>query len=319
MKRAAAWLLACLMVLTLPGCGTKNTVGPENGVSDMPLEAILDQLLEKSQLHPGAMFESRVTNRQETAYAIGARDFTQAYEDVLCYSPMIGTSPFALLLFRLSTGADAAAFVQYLRDTADPDHWTYMHADFVDTAVNGRVVLFVMAALKMCPQDQREALLAAFRDTDPMAYDPADYVEAGQSMVLLDGVAIKDLMGEVQTDCPFLTEPAQPLTERTTAEWGLGSMEATAVTDSCVTGDLTGESPYLCGMVRLRDDTALQRFTALLHTALTEALPGGTALIVYKSDVVGFCVSCDAMRAYDATAVMTRRYGMADYTGNFTK
>jgi len=306
-----------LMAVYLPACGAKTRIVPENGVSDMPLEAVLDQMLERAEVHLGSWFDARVPTPAQAAYAMGMDGFTQTYEDALIYEPVISTTSFVLLLFRLDSGGDTGAFERTLRQTAHPECRPYVRVDFVDTAVNGRLVLFLAAADSRCSRQQREALLASFRAVDPMSYDPKDYAPAGQAMIPLAGVSMAQMLEQVRQDCPFLTSPPEPLTAQKAAGWGLTAAEIGVVGDSGVSACLTGNAPYLCGVVRLNDETALQRFTAVLHRTLAGVIPGGRSLIVYRGDVVGFCTAADAGMAYDATAAMMHRYGLADYTGNF--
>ena len=318
--RTASLLAASLLAASLlTGCGSgKTRVVPENGVSDMPLEAILDQMLESAEVHLGSWFDARVPTPAQAAYAMGMDTFSQTYADALIYEPVISSTSFVLLLFRLDAGGDTAAFERELRENAHPECRPYVQVDFVDTAVNGQIILFLASEYGLCPQPKREALLKAFWEADPMGYDPADYQGASQAMMSTKSVPMAQMMEQIRQDCPYLEAVPEPLTAQKAAEWGLTGAEISAVGDSSVSARLAGETPYLCGVVRLKDETTLQRFTALLHLTLAGVIPNGKALIVYKGDVIGFCAAADALTAYDTTAAMMRRYGLADYLGNFS-
>ena len=85
---------------------------------------------------------------------------------------------------------DTAAFERELRENAHPECRPYVQVDFVDTAVNGQVILFLASEYGLCPQPKRETLLKAFWEADPMGYDPADYQGASQAMMSTNSASV---------------------------------------------------------------------------------------------------------------------------------
>jgi hypothetical protein len=307
MRKLLSLALCCVL---LTGCTATHAAEPENGVSRMPLRAILDQMMERSELHLGGWFSSSEPEREEIAYAIGAEEMALSYEEALLYGPTVGVSAFVLLLFRLEAGADTSAFADTLRQSADCNCRAYCCADFAETAVNGQIVLFLMADNTICPEEKRAALYQAFAEIDPLAYDPGDYAAAAKPVILLQEASPAELLEGISGDCAWLgAPPYQPLREVA----ALSGADTVAVTDSAVYTDSAG----LCGLVRLESDAALSSYTARLRRILTSDAGADTVLIVYGSQIVGFCRAARA-DALAATGAMIHRYGLVDYDGNFT-
>jgi hypothetical protein len=308
MRKFLPLVLCCLL---LTGCAQSQSTPPENGVSRMPLRAILNQLLEKSDLHLGSLFSAGEPSRDEVAYAIGTDEFTQPYAEALLYGPSMGISAFELLLFRLDAGVSAEDFTAALRQCADCHHWTYLQADFVDTAVNGQIVLFLMADDTICPARTRESIQTTFAALDPLDYDPSDYVSAARPVVLVGDATMAELLEKVAGDCSWLGQPPYAALPEVSA---LAALDDTTVSDSAISVGARG----LCGLLRARDDASLPGLAAALDTILSDTALPSTSLIVYGNQLVGFC-RADTPDAFAVTNSMIRRFGLTDYEKNFTK
>lgn len=78
-------------------------------------------------------------------------DEITGFAEGVMFAPVIGTIPFVGYLFRLDAGTDGDAFVQTLKDQADPRWNICTEADETVVRREGDVVFFVM-----CPQSMDE-------------------------------------------------------------------------------------------------------------------------------------------------------------------
>ena len=125
-KRLTAIFLAVLAVLTLAACGQGETA------PGLPIDG------EVTPVEPGLLM------------GFGNDEITGFAEGVM-FAPVIGTIPFVGYLFRLDAGTDGDAFVQTLKDQANPRWNICTEADETVVRREGDVVFFVM-----CPQSMDE-------------------------------------------------------------------------------------------------------------------------------------------------------------------
>lgn len=78
-------------------------------------------------------------------------DEITGFAEGVMFAPVIGTIPFVGYLFRLDAGTDGDAFVQTLKDQANPRWNICTEADETVVRREGDVVFFVM-----CPQSMDE-------------------------------------------------------------------------------------------------------------------------------------------------------------------
>lgn len=110
----------------------------ENGEAE-DLQKLAESLLE----NPVIDFMP-VSMPMEAGYFAGFSKEIDGFEECVTFSPMIGSIPFVGYVFNLEDGADVDAFVQKLKDNADP-RWNIC-TEASETVVygSGNTVFFVM-------------------------------------------------------------------------------------------------------------------------------------------------------------------------------
>lgn len=159
-KRLTAIFLAVLAILTLAACGQGNAAPGTTGTTlaqvfeeqvkadaNIDLTTLGDKLMngsglpitgEAAPVEPGLLM------------GFGNDEITGFSEGVM-FAPVISTIPFVGYLFRLDAGTDGDAFVQMLKDQANPRWNICTEADETVVRREGDVVFFVM-----CPQSMDE-------------------------------------------------------------------------------------------------------------------------------------------------------------------
>ena len=159
-KRLTAIFLAVLAVLTLAACGQGETapgtmgtmlaqVFEERGKADPNLD--LTDLGNTLMNDSGLPIDGEVTPVEPGLLMGCGNDEITGFAEGVMFAPVIGTSPFVGYLFRLDAGTDGDAFVQTLKDQADPRWNICTEADETVVRREGDVVFFVM-----CPQSMDE-------------------------------------------------------------------------------------------------------------------------------------------------------------------
>lgn len=133
-----------------PGSGTG---------SELSLQEIIDKMVEVSGFDGGAFYESYPVTKDDAPFVTGYGDFSADFVEALGYGPLIGSIPFASVIFRLDDGADAQAFADDIEDNANPAKWICVCADSVQTAVSGNTVFFIMSSAEYA-----DILTAAFSE-----------------------------------------------------------------------------------------------------------------------------------------------------------
>ena len=165
MKKLIAILLAALMLFSMTACGSTSesadsseTVEKVTAQGDAQL--ILDDFYAKMETEQTALdlatelatadylpFEGAAME-VEPGWLMGfsAEEITGFAEGAM-FAPMIGTIPFIGYVFTMDADADVDAFMQTLKDNADPRWNICTEAEEVVVANVGNTVLFVMAPL----------------------------------------------------------------------------------------------------------------------------------------------------------------------------
>ncbi|MDD7084778.1 MAG: hypothetical protein PUI07_03775 [Clostridiales bacterium] len=159
-KRLTAIFLAVLAVLTLAACGQGETapgtmgtmlvqVFEERGKADPNLD--LTDLGNTLMNDSGLPIDGEVTPVEPGLLMGFGNDEITGFAEGVMFAPVIGTIPFVGYLFRLDAGTDGDAFVQTLKDQANPRWNICTEADETVVRREGDVVFFVM-----CPQSMDE-------------------------------------------------------------------------------------------------------------------------------------------------------------------
>ena len=133
---------------------------PEPGTdAELSLQEIIDKMVEISGFDGGAFYETFPVTEEDAPFFTGYSDFSADFTEALGYGPMIGSIPFASVLFRLDEDADAQAFADDIKANANPAKWICVCADSVQTVVAGNTVFFIMSKTEYA-----DLLTAAFRE-----------------------------------------------------------------------------------------------------------------------------------------------------------
>lgn len=152
------------LMLTLSACGTRETAdsdttdgtdatttaadgntapdGGEGKDDTRSLKAIYDGFMAKVDAEFPSLVETPV-NRDNFEYYFGISDRSVA-ESTFVSEPMMGAIPFGISMLRVKDGEDAAKIAAQMKSGVDPRRWVCVTASYVETAVNGNVILLVL-------------------------------------------------------------------------------------------------------------------------------------------------------------------------------
>ena len=158
MKKIIAFLLLVVMTLSLAACGNK---GPET-VGQTLLEDFKTRMDENSEQSAQELADALITNpiilfsgatmpvEEGLLMGFNNAEITGFSEGVM-FAPMMGTIPFMGYVFTLADGTDGDAFVQNLKDNADPRWNICTEAEETVVEQVGNKVFFLM-----CPKSLEE-------------------------------------------------------------------------------------------------------------------------------------------------------------------
>lgn len=181
MKKILVTMLALAILAVSASCSDSNkpdlsdinsSVVPEDNSSDKKNEAedvtegtvedVLQAFLDKSGFEGSSFFEVFPVDEENVAGVVGDFEFKPEFESAVGYGPMIGSQAFSMAIFRLSPEQDAEAFAKELEAKADKNKWICVSADTVETAINGRDVLFIMTSYDFLSKEELDSCLASF-------------------------------------------------------------------------------------------------------------------------------------------------------------
>lgn len=174
MKKLFSILIAATLLLSLCACGSSAPAATEPPVHETPTpsavpsetpagesmgQALLQDFTDRVNAEPDigaeelakALLENPVIEFSGDALPVepglltgfGNTEITGFAQGAM-FAPMIGTIPFVGYVFVLDEGADAEAFVQTLKDNADPRWNICTEADETIAEHVGNTVFFVM-------------------------------------------------------------------------------------------------------------------------------------------------------------------------------
>lgn len=174
MKKLFSILIAATLLLSLCACGSSAPAATEPPVHETPApsavpsetpagesmgQALLQDFTDRVNAEPDigaeelakALLENPVIEFSGDAVPVeqglltgfGNTEITGFAQGAM-FAPMIGTIPFVGYVFVLDEGADAEAFVQTLKDNADPRWNICTEADETIAEHVGNTVFFVM-------------------------------------------------------------------------------------------------------------------------------------------------------------------------------
>lgn len=152
------------LLLTLSACGTRETADSDatdasgattttadgnaspdgDGGNDdtRSLKTIYDGFMAQVDAEFPSLVETPV-DRDNFEYYFGISDRSVA-ESTFVSEPMMGAIPFGISMLRVKDGEDAAQIAAQMKSGVDPRRWVCVTASYVETAVNGNVILLVL-------------------------------------------------------------------------------------------------------------------------------------------------------------------------------
>ena len=174
MKKLFSILIAATLLLSLCACGSSAPAATEPPVHETPTPSAVPSETPAGESMGQALLQD-FTDRVNAEPALGAEELAKAllenpviefsgdalpvepglltgfgnteitgFAQGAMFAPMIGTIPFVGYVFVLDEGADAEAFVQTLKDNADPRWNICTEADETIAEHVGNTVFFVM-------------------------------------------------------------------------------------------------------------------------------------------------------------------------------
>ena len=174
MKKLFSILIAATLLLSLCACGSSAPAATEPPVHETPTPSVAPSETPAGESMGQALLKD-FTDRVNAEPELGAEELAKAllenpviefsgdalpverglltgfgnteitgFAQGAMFAPMIGTIPFVGYVFVLDEGADAEAFVQTLKDNADPRWNICTEADETIAEHVGNTVLFVM-------------------------------------------------------------------------------------------------------------------------------------------------------------------------------
>ena len=174
MKKLFSILIAATLLLSLCACGSSAPAATEPPVHETPTPSVAPSETPAGESMGQALLQD-FTDRVNAEPDIGAEELAKAllenpviefsgdavpveqglltgfgnteitgFAQGAMFAPMIGTIPFVGYVFVLDEGADAEAFVQTLKDNADPRWNICTEADETIAEHVGNTVFFVM-------------------------------------------------------------------------------------------------------------------------------------------------------------------------------
>ena len=287
-----------------------DTTPPETGTSmdTLSLSDILAAVKAGSGIEFGRMFQEHEVPSDELPFILGCETFTLPYKEAYALSPMMTTSAFQLVLFRLEQGSDVKAFAEAVKTSANPNKWICVSAEAVTYAIRDNTILFVMTK----PAADADSLVNAFNKIDPANFNPDDYIETAP----LDGKTMNEAYNLANEYTGFFNgENAVELNADTAAAAGFAAIDIAAVSDSAIDYNLSGENLYVCGFFRIFADANPNYFAYELGTTFDSSVLGENvySVIMTYNDVVVIYSTTEINNSADFLMLMENNLGLTEY------
>lgn len=155
-------VVVCTLGATVTGCGRKeSTQDTSQKEPETPAQAVIQDFQNKEPGGEYATIEELASTLMdselipmdaatmvvEEGYLSGFTDEIKGFQEGVMFGPVIGTIPFVGYVFELEDAADADAFIEQLKGSADLAWNVCTQADEMAYAKSGNKVCFVMAPL----------------------------------------------------------------------------------------------------------------------------------------------------------------------------
>lgn len=306
MKKITALFLAIIMLFAFTACKKAQEPQPtesanlqtsptpsgiqEAPVDSIPTDTICTLIMDMTELDLAAGCFIEEVTADTAAYTIGYENFNGSFESAHSISPMMMTTPFVLVVFRLAEDADAEAFATDIKTNANLEKWVCVFADRAEAKVVGRTVLFYMS-----PESYVEPINQAFAEICSEGFVPEDHIVDP----LKDISTMNDLYAKLYEmynveDYGFM-DNANVLTVTADSGYGLNKLDSAQFTDSVIDdgyveeSDEDAEKAYVLAMFRIAEGVdAVEFIDAVLENLDTSALKGEDVELAvnYSDDIV---------------------------------
>lgn len=317
MKKLTALILALIMLFSLAACGKQDPApvdpdAPASGsditepeapvepeaapIDSIPVDEITSLFIDMYAGEGLASCMNESVSADLVANLLGAESFSCEFESAQALVPMMMTSPFVLMVFRLAEGADTEAFAADLEAAANPQKWICVCADEVETVISGRTVLFYM-----CPAEMKDGLNACFAEMCKADFVPEEHIY--DPFAELDMTGFYDKLYETfsaenwgfMDNTDVVTTPdALP-----GGDYGLSGIDSTLYTEALFddgympADDIEIERSYVLALFRLADGVDAAEFAANAQQMVDDTALKGEEIwgcAAYSADVVAVFV-----------------------------
>jgi len=135
-KRISLFMVLCLSLVGLTGCGSKNVEGS--------LEDIMTKLYQDIPEDQRPMLANTEVNEENIEYYLGTKDIE--YTEALASEPMMGSIAHSVVLVRVEDNADIEATKTAIRENIDTRKWICVGVEKEDLIVKnkGNLVVLIM-------------------------------------------------------------------------------------------------------------------------------------------------------------------------------
>lgn len=298
---------ACAFGQKAPAEPTPDETGGAAPIDAIAPDTILDLFADMTDIGLDGFLHVAV-DKEDAGLEMGYAGFDGAFASAMALKPLMSTSPFVLMVYRLAAGADAAAFAADIEKNANPGKWICVRADRVFTRVSGRTVLFVM-----CPENMAQPIADCFAEMSAEGFDPDAHL-----VNPLADKSVRDVYEELYQIFSaeaygFMDNEALSALDADTA-YGLSGLDLARVEQSVFDDGYAAanaedpERAYVLAILKVRDGASERALAEDVRRVLdTAALPGGEAsrLVAFGS---GFVIVYAGTGTYGVSAAALESY-----------
>ena len=316
MKKLLALILAMIMLFSLAACGKQETPAAPNEpatpdapvvepdvsepeaapIDSIPVDEITSLFMDMYTGEGLASCMNEAVTEDLVANLLGAESFSCEFESAQALVPMMMTSPFVLMVFRLAEGADTEAFAADLKAAANPQKWVCVCADEVETVISGRTVLFYM-----CPAEMKEGLNACFAEMCKADFVPEEHIYNPFAELDMNGFYAKLYETLSAEDWGFM-DNADVVTSPDAlvyGDYGLSGIDSSLYTEALFddgympADEIDIERSYVLALFRLAEGVDAAEFAANVQQMVDNTALKGEEIwgcAAYSEDVVAVYV-----------------------------
>lgn len=135
-KRISLFMVLCLSLVGLTGCGTENVDGS--------LEDIMAKLYQDIPEDERPMLANMGVSEENIEYYLGTKDIK--YTEALASEPMMGSIAHSVVLVRVEDNTDIEAIKTAIKENVNPRKWVCVGVEKEDLIVKnkGNLIILIM-------------------------------------------------------------------------------------------------------------------------------------------------------------------------------